>query len=74
MSELVEVHIRGHRIRIRTGADTNKEYIREVAHYVDEVMEELMDQSTGSSYDRIAVMAAIRIADSLFRRNRWHNQ
>lgn len=66
MSELVEVRIHGQSLRLRASGGTEAEYIREVANYVDEVMQSLSRQSSGSSFDKVAVMAAIRIADRLF--------
>ncbi|MBF0454812.1 MAG: cell division protein ZapA [Magnetococcales bacterium] len=66
MSELVEVNIQGQIYRLRTDAESRSEYLREVASYVDSEMRGLVRQSQGASHDRVAVMAAIRIADRLF--------
>jgi cell division protein ZapA len=66
MSEFIEVLIHGQLLKLRSGSGSESEYIREVASYVDEVMKEISKSSSGVSRDRVAVMAAVRIADSLF--------
>jgi cell division protein ZapA (FtsZ GTPase activity inhibitor) len=70
MTELVEVHIHGQLLRLRADSETESEYIQEVAHYVDEVMKGLSHQSSGVPYERLAVMAAVRIADKLFQQRK----
>jgi cell division protein ZapA (FtsZ GTPase activity inhibitor) len=70
MSEFIEVLIHGQLLRLRTDSGSEADYIREVASYVDEVMKGLSHQSSGVSHDRIAVMAAVRIADRLFQQRK----
>ncbi|MBF0444056.1 MAG: cell division protein ZapA [Magnetococcales bacterium] len=66
MSEFIEVLIHGQLLRLRAGSGTESDYIREVASYVDGVMKEISKSSSGLTHDRVAVMAAVRIADQLF--------
>ncbi len=70
MSDFIEVLIHGQLLRLRTDSSADAEYIREVASYVDDVMKGLSRQSSGVSYDRLAVMAAVRIADRLFQQRK----
>lgn len=60
----VEVTILGRKITLR--ADGNEEYIRQVAQYVDERMEEAQSSSKTSAIN-IAILAAMNIADDFFK-------
>ena len=62
--DLVEVTILGKKILLR--ADGNEEYVREVAQYVDEKMEESRTSPQISSLNA-AIMAALKIADDYFK-------
>ncbi|MBF0623255.1 MAG: cell division protein ZapA [Magnetococcales bacterium] len=64
MSESVEVKIHGQTFKLRTEA--GKDYIRELAEYVDGVMGKMAQYSNSPASDRLAIMAALRIADTLF--------
>ena len=61
--ETVEVTILGRKVNLR--ADGNEEYIREVAQYVDEKMEQAQKQSQSSTLN-VAILAALNIADDFF--------
>lgn len=61
---LVEVTILGRKITLK--AQSNEEYIREVAQYVDEKMEEAQGGGSASSLN-VAIMAALNIADDYFK-------
>lgn len=62
--DAVEVTILGKRIILRS--DGNDDYVREVAQYVDEKMEEAQ-KATKSSTINVAILAAMNIADDFFK-------
>ncbi|MBF0158108.1 MAG: cell division protein ZapA [Magnetococcales bacterium] len=64
MADSIDVTIHGQLFRLRLEA--NSAYVRELAGYVDSVMDKMARQSRSPSSDRLAIMAALRIADSLF--------
>ncbi len=64
MSDSIEVKIHGQLFRLRVEANTA--YVKELAVYVDGIMEKMARQSKTPSTDRLAIMAAMRIADNLF--------
>jgi cell division protein ZapA len=58
------VQIMGREYKIKGFAD--KDYIIKVAQYVDGKMRELSKNSNLPSHDKIAILAALNIADELF--------
>ena len=66
MEELsvISVRIFGREYKIKGHAD--KSYIEKMAKYVDEKMRELSTNTSLPSSDRIAILAALNIADELF--------
>ena len=54
----------GREYKIKGFAD--KDYIVKVAEYVNEKMKELSKSSSFPSHDRLAILAALNIADELF--------
>lgn len=64
MSDFIEVRIHGQLFKLRAGEE--KARVQELAAYVDSVMQTLARQSATISTERLAIMAAINIADSLF--------
>jgi cell division protein ZapA len=62
---LVAVHIFGQRYPIRSALDP--QYVEELAAYVDERMRAAADQSSAGDSLRLAVLAALNIADEAFR-------
>jgi len=68
MSDFVEVRIYGQTFKLRAGA--GKEYIQELAGYVDGIMETISRKTRSPSPDRVAVMTALDIADTLFQHRR----
>ena len=63
---VVPVDIHGQRYSIRSGLDP--EYVARLATYVDEKMRAAADSTpTGGDSLRLAVLAALNIADELFR-------
>ncbi|MSO56808.1 MAG: cell division protein ZapA [Acidobacteria bacterium] len=64
-ANVVSVEIRGNRYPIRSGLDV--QYVNELASYVDEKMRAAADSAPSGDAIRIAVLAALNIADELFR-------
>jgi len=62
---LVPVQILGQRYPIRSALDPH--YVQELAAYVDERMRAAADQSPAGDSLRLAVLAALNIADEAFR-------
>ena len=61
---VITVKIFGREYKIKGHAD--KDYIEEMAKYVDEKMRELSGSSSLPSQDTLAILAALNIADELF--------
>jgi cell division protein ZapA len=64
-SRVVTVEIMGQRYPIKSALDL--EYITHLAEYVDEKIQSATDHSTGGDTVRVAVLAALNIADEYFR-------
>jgi len=65
MSRVVHVHIHGQRYAVRS--DLDPQYISELSAYLDDKME-LAARETGSAdTTRVAIIAALNVADDLFR-------
>ena len=62
---VVPVEIHGQRYPIRSSLDP--EYVARLATYVDEKMRAVSDSTPTSDAVRLAVLAALNIADELFR-------
>jgi cell division protein ZapA len=63
--QVVSVEIRGQRYPIRSTLDA--QYVNGLATYVDEKMRAASDSTPSSDVLRLAVVAALNIADELFR-------
>ena len=64
-SESIRVNIFGTEYPIRGDADP--EYIEEIARYVDTKMKEVSKQLSLPSMTKVAILAAMNIADELFK-------
>ena len=64
-SRVVTVEIMGQNYPIRSSLDL--EYITHLANYVDQKIQSATEHSTGGDTVRIAVLAALNIADEYFR-------
>lgn len=64
-AQVVSVEIRGQRYPIRSTLDA--QYVNGLATYVDEKMRAASDSTPSSDVLRLAVVAALNIADELFR-------
>ena len=64
-SRVVHVEIHGHKYAIRSGLAQN--YVTELAAYVDEKMRLAAKESPAGDTLKLAVLAALNIADEFFR-------
>lgn len=64
-ANVVSVEIRGQRYPIRSALDV--QYVHGLASYVDEKMRAAADSTPSGDAVRLAVLAALNIADELFR-------
>ena len=64
-SRVMHVHIQGQRYAIRSELDAK--YVNDLAAYVDERMERVGRELASTDGVRLAVLAALNIADELFR-------
>jgi cell division protein ZapA len=55
-------------------ADQNQEYIIKIANYVDQKMKEIDKSQTISSNLKIAILAALNIADELFQEQQYRDR
>ena len=62
------VEIMGREYRIRGAAD--EQYVREVARFVDAKLREVSQTASSPASDRVAILAAMNIADELFQLRR----
>ncbi len=62
---VISVEIYGQRYPIRSGLD--QEYVSRLAQYVDEKMRAAADSTPTGDSLRLAVLAALNVADELFR-------
>ena len=61
----VEVSILGQRLKVRT--DEGTEYIKDLAAFVDEKLGEVKKKTRAVSTHSLAMLAALNIADELFK-------
>jgi cell division protein ZapA len=64
----VSVHILGSEYKIRTTEEGD--FVRDVALYVDELMHRISSRMTTGTQTQVAVLAALNIAEELFRERR----
>jgi cell division protein ZapA len=67
-SRTMTVHILGHEYKIRS--TESGEFVREVALYVDEIMHQISSKMSTGTPTQVAVLAALNIAEELFRLRR----
>jgi cell division protein ZapA len=73
MAEDIEVEIYGQTFRIATG-DATPEYIQRLASYVDERMRAITVTTRTMSVNRMAILAALNIADDLLKLQEHYEQ
>src|SRR5262245_8279721 len=67
-SRATTVRILGHEYRIRSSE--SEEFVQEVAEYVDGVMKSISSHMSSGTPATVAVLAALNIAEELFRERR----
>lgn len=65
MSTVVHVDIHGHRYSVRS--DLDPQYVSQLAELIDERMQSVARELSSADPTRIAVIAALNIADELYR-------
>jgi len=65
------VHILGHEYKIRS--TESGEFVRDVALYVDELMHQIASKMSAGTQTQVAVLAALNIAEELFRARKGGN-
>ncbi len=63
-SQTTTVQIYGREFKLRASEDG--EYVQQIARYVDEKMRSISEESNMVANEKVAIMAAINIADELF--------
>lgn len=66
MDRVVTIEIFGQHYKIRVKGEENEQYISQLTSYVDRKMNEVAVKSRSSDVAKIAVLAAMNIADELF--------
>jgi cell division protein ZapA len=66
IDKIVEIEIYGQRYRIRVKGEEDERYIGHLTSYVDQKMHEVAVKSKSADATKIAVLAALNIADELF--------
>lgn len=73
MAEDVEVEIFGQTFRVAAGT-APPDYIRRLAAHVDERMQTISRTAQAASFNRLAILTALNIADDLLKLQDQHDQ
>ncbi|MCJ7586650.1 MAG: cell division protein ZapA [Candidatus Aminicenantes bacterium] len=71
---VVEIEIYGQRYKIRVKGEEDERYIGQLTAYVDQKMHEIAVKSKSSDMLKVAVLAALNIADDYFLSQREKDQ
>ena len=66
IDKIIDIEIYGQKYRIRVKGDEDENYIGHLTSYVDQKMHEVAVKSKSADTTKIAVLAALNIADELF--------
>jgi cell division protein ZapA len=66
MAKEIDIEIFGQTFRVAAG-DASEDYIQRLASYVDERMQSIAGTIKSASFNRIAMLAALNIADDLLK-------
>jgi cell division protein ZapA len=66
IDKIIEVEIYGQKYKIRVKGEEDEKYISHLTSYVDQKMHEIAVKSKSSDLTKIAVLAALNIADDFF--------
>lgn len=64
--KIIEIEIFGQRYRIRVKGEEDEQYIGRLTAFVDQKMRDIADKSKSSDTLKVAVLAALNIADDYF--------
>lgn len=64
--KIVEIEYFGQRYRIRVKGEEDEQYIGRLTAYIDQKMRDIAEKSKSSDTLKIAVLAALNIADDFF--------
>ncbi len=65
-SGILKINIYGTEYPIKSDAETDPDYIKSVAEFVDKKMREIDENTQSKSSLKVAILAALNIADELF--------
>ena len=66
IDKIIEVEIYGQKYKIRVKGEEDEKYISHLTSYVDQKMHEIAVKSKSADMTKIAVLAALNIADDFF--------
>jgi len=66
MNDIVEIEVFGRSYKIRVKGEEDEKYISRLTSYVDQKMQEIAVKSRSADPTKIAVLAALNIADEYF--------
>jgi len=69
---IVEVQILGRKLQL--AHDGNEEYIREIAEFVNDKMEQIQAESQSTTTLNVAILTALDIADEFFKQVGRHRE
>jgi len=64
--KIIEIEVFGQRYRIRVKGEEDEQYIGRLTAFVDQKMRDIADKSKSSDALKVAVLAALNIADDYF--------
>jgi len=66
MNDVIEIKVFGRTYKIKVKGEEDEEYISRLTSYVDQKMQEIAVKSRSEDPTKIAVLAALNIADEYF--------
>lgn len=66
IDKILEIEIFGQHYKIRVKGEEDEKYVGHLTSYVDQKMHEVAVKSKSADHTKIAVLAALNIADELF--------
>ncbi|MEE8180191.1 MAG: cell division protein ZapA [bacterium] len=66
INKIIEIEIYGQKHRIRVKGEEDEKYISRLTSYVDQKMQEIAMKSKSVDASKIAILAALNIADEYF--------
>lgn len=66
MNDIIDIKVYGRTYKIKVKGEEDEEYISRLTSYVDQKMQEIAVKSRSEDSTKIAVLAALNIADEYF--------